>query len=269
MTRLRPLLVIPAAVSIFVLALAPLGAQDRLSSMPGYDQFSKMSPQIQGSWTSGAIVGTWAADGRSFTYTTAGKSYQFDLTTLKATETGAAPGGDVAGRGAGRGGGRQAVPPTGAPPPGRGRSGGLEQQQTQMAESAVAGCPNNAAARGRQVDCEVSPDGKLKAFYRDRNLWIASFDGTNEKAITTDGNEKTRVKYGTGSWVYGEELGQTTAIWWSPDSTKVGYYRFDEGQVKDFYLQMNQTAIQDALDIEAYPKPGSPNPIADIFIYDA
>ena len=76
------------------------------------------------------------------------------------------------------------------------------------------------------------------------------------------------MKYGTGSWVYGEELSQTTAIWWSPDSTKVGYYRFDEGQVKDFYLQMNQTAVQDALDVEAYPKPGQPNPIADIFVYN-
>ncbi len=77
-----------------------------------------------------------------------------------------------------------------------------------------------AAARGRQADCVVSPDQKLKAFYRNRNLWVANFDGSNERAVTTDGSEKTRIKYGTGSWVYGEELGQTTAIWWSPDSTQ-------------------------------------------------
>src|SRR5207244_2339311 len=105
--------------------------------------------------------------------------------------------------------------------------------------------PSAAVARGRQVDCAVSPDRKFKAFYRDRNLWIADFEGSNEKAITTDGSEKNRIKYGTASWVYGEELGQTTAIWWSPDSTKVGFYRFDESQVKDFYLQTNQTQFQD------------------------
>jgi len=52
------------------------------------------------------------------------------------------------------------------------------------------------------------------------------------------------------------------------DSKRVGFYRFDEGQVIDFYLQMNQTQVQDTLDIEAYPKPGAPNPIADVFVYD-
>ena len=31
-------------------------------------------------------------------------------------------------------------------------------------------------------------------------------------------------------------------MWWSPDSRKLAYYRFDEKQVPDYYLQMNQTA---------------------------
>jgi dipeptidyl-peptidase-4 len=125
-----------------------------------------------------------------------------------------------------------------------------------------------AVARGRQSDCAVSPNRLLKAFYRDRNVWLANFDGSNERALTTDGSEKTRIKYGTASWVYGEELGQTTAIWWSPDSTKVGFYRFDESQVKDYYLQIDQTQVQDAIDVEAYPKAGTPNPEADVLVYE-
>lgn len=137
-----------------------------------------------------------------------------------------------------------------------------------MPVAPISGCPTSAAARGRQADCVVSPDGKLKAFYRARNLWIANVDGSGEHQITTDGSVEGRIKNGTASWVYGEELGQTTAIWWSPDSTRVAYYRFDESQVKDFFLQMNQTAIQDTLDVEAYPKAGSPNPMADVFVYD-
>ena len=132
----------------------------------------------------------------------------------------------------------------------------------------VAGCPHATAARGRQIDCALSPDGKLKAFYRDRNVWIADADGSGEQAITRDGNLKDKTKYGTGSWVYGEELEQTTAIWWAPDSTRVGYYRFDESPVKDYFLQMDQTQVQDSIDIEAYPKAGAPNPIADVFVYD-
>jgi len=143
----------------------------------------------------------------------------------------------------------------------------MEQGQLEMT-AVTNGCPTGAAARGRQLDCVESPDRKMKAFYRARNLWVAHFDGSNEKQVTKDGSEKTRIKYGTGSWVYGEELAQTTAIWWSPDSKRVSFYRFDESQVKDFYVQMNQTAVQDTIDVEAYPKAGAPNPQADVLIYD-
>ena len=99
-------------------------------------------------------------------------------------------------------------------------------------------------ARGRQFDSADSPDGIHKAFYRDRNLYLSGLDGSGEMALTTDGNEADRIKNGTASWVYGEELGQNTAMWWSPDGSKLAYYRFAESPVKDYYLQMDQTQIQ-------------------------
>ncbi len=239
--------------------------------MPGYDQFQKMQAELQKGpvMVSGAITPTWAADGRSFTYTSAGKSFRFDLATMKATETADAPGAAPAGAGGGRGAGRGAPPPAGqTPPAGRGRGAVQTAAQTEMPVEPTQDCPHTTAARGRQLDCTISPDGKLKAFYRNRNFWIANADGSGERQITTDGNLKDRTKYGTGSWVYGEELSQTTAMWWSPDSTKVGFYKFDESGVKDYYLQMEQTQIQDSIDIEAYPKPGSDNPIPEVFVYD-
>jgi len=122
--------------------------------------------------------------------------------------------------------------------------------------------------RGRQYASATSPDGKLKAFHRNRNLWLSDATGGNEMAVTTDGSEKTRTKYATASWVYGEELDQTTAMWWSPNSKKIAFYRFDESSVPDYYLQLDQTKLQSKMDIEAYPKAGVSNPIADIFIYD-
>ena len=257
-----PRRVVALCVFVFFAAVfARIDAQDRLAGMPGFDQYQKMSKQVQGGViVSGAVTPTWAADGRSFTYTSAGKSYQFDLATMKAVEAGEAPAPAAGGGRGGRGGGTP-------PPGGRGR-GGLEQAQTEMPVAPTAGCPNTTAARGRQIDCHPSPDGKLKAFYRHRNLWIANFDGSGEKQITTDGSVEKRTKNGSGSWVYGEELNQTTAIWWSPDSRKVGFYRFDESPVKDFYLQMTQTSVQSSMDVEAYPKAGAPNPIAEVFIYD-
>jgi len=255
----------PAIVTaglIVLLGIAYAGAQDRIKAMPGYDRFTKMQPLINTAVVSGAARGIqWAGDGKSVSYNVAGKTYRFDLGSKTATEA-TAPANAAGGRG-GRG---------GAPPAGGGGNarGGLEQEQSEMPVAPMSGCPplQSQTARGRQAYCIVSPDGRLKAFYRARNLWVAAMDGTAERQVTRDGSVASRIKYATGSWVYGEELGQTTSIWWSPDSRRVGYYRFDESPVKDFYVQMQQTSVQDAVDIEAYPKAGAPNPIVDVFVYD-
>ena len=155
------------------------------------------------------------------------------------------------------------------------RDGKLHRYDVASRTGTIAGdAPPAAAAgrggpeRGRQFDSAESPDGTLKAFYRDRNLWVSDAAGTNERQLTTDGSEKDRIKYGTASWVYGEELGQNTAMWWSPDSRKLAYYRFDEKQVPDYYLQLDQTKLQSTVDTEAYPKAGAPNPIVELFVYD-
>lgn len=121
--------------------------------------------------------------------------------------------------------------------------------------------------RGRQFGQVRSTDGKLTALYRDRNVYIRA-SGGEELAVTADGSAETRIKYGQASWVYGEELGVRNAMWFSPDSKKLAYYRFDESPVKDFYLTLDEQRIQNRLDVEAYPKAGSPNPEVDLFIYD-
>ncbi len=221
---------LPAAVALAAIH-TPTAAQDRLKQMPGYEQYARMSAQAQGAVTFGTVVPEWKDDGSSFEYSVDGKLYRFDIASKQATPVGDAPTTVRVGRG--------------------GRSRGNGQ----------------GPARGRQFDTAESPDRTLTAAYRDRNVWLTSADGSST-AITNDGNDKNRVKYGTASWVYGEELDQRTAMWWSPDSRRLAFYRFDEKQVPDYYLQMNQTATYDTLDVEAYPKPGAPNPVVDLFVYD-
>lgn len=223
-----------AAVALTAAALwTPLDAQDRLKTMPGYEQYQKMAREIPGSVKLGSIDAQWQDNGSSFEYIFDGKRYRFDVAAKQATAIG-----DAAAGAAGQFGGR-------------GRGG-------------QAGAP----ARGRQFESAESPDRKLKAFYKDRNLWLSAADGGNPVAITTDGSEKERIKYATASWVYGEELAQRTAMWWSPDSRQLAYYRFDEKPVPDYFLQTNQTQVQYTLDVEAYPKSGKPNPVVDLFVYD-
>jgi dipeptidyl-peptidase 4 len=103
--------------------------------------------------------------------------------------------------------------------------------------------------------------------YRDRNVWLREAGG-RERPLTTEGSAEKRVKYGVASWVYGEELDQNTAMWWSPTGKRLAYYRFDESAVPDYYLQLDQTKLQSSVDVEAYPKAGAPNPVVDLYVHD-
>jgi dipeptidyl-peptidase 4 len=219
-----------AAVGCALAATAALTAQDRLKTLPGYEQYQKISKELPGAVKSGALNATWKAGGQSFEFTRDGRLWRFDIATRQTTDVG--PAQEAAGPGFG----------------GRGMGGGPE--------------------RGRQVASAESPDKKYKASYKDRNLHVSNADDSNATAVTTDGSEKDRIKYGTASWVYGEELAQTTAMWWSPDSTKLAYYRFDESKVPDYFLQKDQTKLYSRMDVEAYPKSGEPNPVVDLFVYD-
>ena len=87
-----------------------------------------------------------------------------------------------------------------------------------------------------------------------------------ERAITTEGT--SRERFGTASWVYGEELGQDSAMWFSPDGGTLAYYAFDVTDVPDYYLLDGLTSLRTTVMDEAYPKPGDSNPIAGIRIHD-
>ncbi|MSO46400.1 MAG: S9 family peptidase [Acidobacteria bacterium] len=224
-----PVVAVIAALSAMSAALL---AQDRLKTMPGYEQYQRVAPQIPTAVQSGSLAATWTDGGKSIEYTREGRRYRFDLAA------------------------RQTI---GLGTPDDGQIGGGQPPQL----------PQGQPERGRQFESAMSPDGRLKAFHKDRNLWLSAADGTNERAITTDGSLATRVKYGTATWVYGEELEQRTAMWWSPDGRKLAYYRFDEKQVPDYHVALDQTRLQDRIDTEAYPKSGVPNPIVDLFVYDA
>ena len=212
-------------------------AQDRLKLMPGYERYQKMSREVTNAVKLGTLSVTWKDGGKALEYRWAGKRFRYDLAERKVTElTNASP----------------KAPET----------HNANRGQTNTSEAL------EHPARGRQYTSAVSPDGKWKALYRDRNVWLSETNHTNAFAVTTAGDAPTRLKFGTASWVYGEELDQKTALWWSPDSRKLAFYRFDEREVKDFALQLDQTQTYSSADLEPYTKAGTPNPVVDLLVYD-
>ncbi len=217
------------ALCVVVLVLTSLAAsQERLRNMPGYAKFERMSRELPGSVQRGDLQVSWDPSGRVLYYSRNGKSYAYDIAARQEKEA--------------------------APP--------------EITVSSGRGDRRQRPERGRQFTSETSPDGNFKAFEKDRNVYISKADDSGPQQITTDGSEASRIKNGIASWVYGEELGVRDAIWWSPDSSKVAYYRFDESHVKDYYIAYNQLDIQDTLNVEPYPKAGADNPIVDVFVYD-
>ena len=120
-------------------------------------------------------------------------------------------------------------------------------------------------ARGRQATTAFAPEGGWSARHEDFNVILVEPDGS-ERAVTTEGN--SRQRFGTASWVYGEELGQDSAMWFSPDGENLAFYAFDVSDVPDYFLLDGLTSLRTTVMDEAYPKPGDPNPVAGIHVHD-
>ena len=183
----------------------------------------------------------WNEDGKSVEFTNEGKRFKFDFESKEKTEVESKKGGDRA---------RPAIRRRRRPSQEQGNSG------------KYVGRPS----RGRQYTKVDSPDGKWQAQYKDWNLVLENKESKEIVDVTTDGGEN--IHYGTASWVYGEELDQIKAMWWSADSKKIVYYKFDDTNVDQFYLIRGWSEINTKLYPEYYAKAGANNPIAELFIYD-
>src|SRR6056297_2301166 len=79
---------------------------------------------------------------------------------------------------------------------------------------------------GRQMFAAFSPDASKVGFVRDNNIYIKNLTTDEEKQITFDGKFNHIINGGT-DWVYEEEFAFTRAFFWSPNSDKIAYYKFD------------------------------------------
>ena len=112
-----------------------------------------------------------------------------------------------------------------------------------------------------------SPDGSQVAYIKDNNLYLKELASMQEIQITKDGINN-QVINGATDWVYEEEFGLVKAFFWSPDGSKIAFYRFDENEVKKFSMDMFQGGIYPNQYEFRYPKAGEDNSKISIHVYD-
>ena len=137
------------------------------------------------------------------------------------------------------------------------------------------------------VNLTYSPDSTKLAFTRDNDLYVVDIASKEETRLTFDGSDV--ILNGYASWVYYEEIfgraSRYRAFWWSPDSKKIGFYRFDNSQVPMFPIysaftnpeaaasqsqspRVTDLALGGSLSETRYPKAGQTNPQVRIGIVD-
>lgn len=125
-----------------------------------------------------------------------------------------------------------------------------------------------AAAEADRVNPTVSPDGTRTAYTdASNNLFVVDNASGDVLQLTSDGGEL--ILNGYSSWVYYEEIfGRPTkykSFWWSPDSKKIAFCRFDNSNVPMFPIY-SAKGQYGSISRTRYPKAGDCNPSVKIGI---
>ncbi len=119
---------------------------------------------------------------------------------------------------------------------------------------------------GKQRLATFSPDATKVAFMRDNNLFIKDLGTGEEKQFTNDGLYNHIIN-GAPDWVYEEEFSFSQGFYWSPDSRKIAFMKFDESNVREFQMEEFEGLYPDWYSFK-YPKAGEDNSIVGIYVYD-
>jgi len=112
-----------------------------------------------------------------------------------------------------------------------------------------------------------SPDANYVAYVYDNNLYIYDISEDKHIGITTDGSFNHIIN-GATDWVYEEEFAIVKAFWWSPNSDKLAYLKFDESNVRSFNMDIYGKELYPNPYTFKYPKAGEDNSVVTAHIWD-
>ena len=121
--------------------------------------------------------------------------------------------------------------------------------------------------RAKQRTQATSPDGTFKAIHRDGGVYLENIQTKTQKPVM-EMNAGENIRYGTADWVYGEELDQSDAMWWSKDGKFLAFYAFDDSQVPKYELLSGWTALRTSNATMRYPKAGDANSVAGLMVFE-
>ncbi|MGD8276812.1 MAG: S9 family peptidase [Gemmatimonadota bacterium] len=104
---------------------------------------------------------------------------------------------------------------------------------------------------------KFSPDGTRVGYVSRGDLWVERVSDGALVRLTADGSET--VANGTTDWVYEEEFGLRDAFRWSPDGTRIAFWRFDMSGVRSFLLLNDTDSLYSFTVPVQYPKAGTTN----------
>lgn len=119
------------------------------------------------------------------------------------------------------------------------------------------------------TDPKFSPDGKRISYISNHNLWVHDTNGTSEKQITKETEDKEgNILNGEVDWVYAEELYVRSNYFWSPDSKHIAFLQMNEKSVPSYPI-VDWIPQHPSVDMEKYPKAGDANPAVRLGIIGA
>ncbi|WP_336687550.1 S9 family peptidase [Chryseobacterium bernardetii] len=113
---------------------------------------------------------------------------------------------------------------------------------------------------------KFSPDGKKVAYVSKHNIYIENLSNNHLTKITDDGTD--RMINGTFDWAYEEEFGTQDGFRWSPDGSKIAYWKLDARGTKNFLMINNTDSLYSFTVPVEYPKVGENPSGCSIWFYD-